>query len=166
MVGGRAAASPPPTRPRPRPTTSRRAGLRLPSPRQKSVAAYFTEGPSANPQEPASKRRKAATRIGECAAFRNRIRRDTNEHASLINEAVSVNKVPPQASIPTMPSGISNRWGSCRTRMPRKSLWTLWPACGPWAGPWAPCSTSVWSGSLRPRRPLAPLWSKHAREDH
>jgi hypothetical protein len=32
---------------------------------------------------------------------------------------------PPQASIPTMPSGISTRWGSCRRTMTRTSLWTI-----------------------------------------
>jgi hypothetical protein len=45
-------------------------------------------------QEPPSKRRKTATSIGEYAAFGNRFRHHTNEHARLIAERVSVNKVP------------------------------------------------------------------------
>jgi hypothetical protein len=59
----------------------------------KSTAASFTEVLSANPQDPASKRRKAATSIGEHAAFSNRFRHDKNEHARLIAELVSMNKV-------------------------------------------------------------------------
>jgi hypothetical protein len=60
----------------------------------KSAGASFKECPPANLQEPPSERRKTATRIEEYAAFGNHFRDDTNEHACLIAELVSVNKVP------------------------------------------------------------------------
>jgi hypothetical protein len=59
----------------------------------KSAATFFKEVLSANPKELAYKLRKAATRIGDHAAFGNRFRHDTHENARLIAELVSVEKV-------------------------------------------------------------------------